>query len=94
MGVLQRVVGAVLGLAFFIAVFIFASFVIGALLAVGLVTWAWLWWRTRSLRKAARGDAVIEGEVIDGEYTDVTRYDYRHDRSDGERRIPPPGPGR
>ena len=89
MGVLQRVVGAVLGLAFFVAVFIFASFVIGALLAVGLVMWAWLWWRTRSLRKAARA-----GEVIEGEYHDVTRYDYRHDRSDGERRIPPPGPGR
>ena len=67
MGVLQRVVGAVLGLAFFVAVFIFASFVIGALLAVGLVTWAWLWWRTRSLRRDARG-----GDVIDGEFRDVS----------------------
>ena len=54
-------------LAFLIAVFIFASFVLGALLAVGLVTWAWLWWRTRSLRRDAR-----RGDVIDGEFRDVS----------------------
>jgi hypothetical protein len=65
MGVLQRVLGAVLALAFFIAVFVFASLVLGALIAVGLVVWGWLWWRTRSLRRPARGGAVVEGEYRD-----------------------------
>ena len=67
MGVLQRVVGAVLGLLFLVAVFIFTSLILAGLLAVGIVVWGWLWWRTRSLRRAERGGAVVEGE-----YRDVT----------------------
>jgi hypothetical protein len=68
MEVLQRVLGVLLGLAFFVAVFIFASLIVGALLAVGLVAWAWMWWRTRALRRTARGGAV----TVEGEYRDVT----------------------
>lgn len=67
MGVIQRVVGVVLGLLFLVAVFIFTSLILAALIAVGLVVWGWLWWRTRALRRAARDGAVVEGE-----YRDVT----------------------
>jgi len=66
MGFLQRVVGAVLGVLFLVAVFVFTSLILAALLAVGMVVWGWLWWRTRGLRRAARG------AVIEGEYRDVT----------------------
>lgn len=78
MGVLQRIVGAVLGLLFLAAVFVFASLALGVILAVGLLMWGWLWWRTRSLRHAPRG------EVVEGEYRDVTpsqRLEHR-DRPD------------
>jgi hypothetical protein len=67
MGVIQRVVGVVLGLLFLVAVFIFTSLIVAALLAVGLVLWGWVWWRTRALRREQRGGAVVEGE-----YRDVT----------------------
>ena len=67
MNVLQRVVGAMLGLLFLVAVFIFTSLILAGLLAVGIVVWGWLWWRTRGLRRAERGGAVVEGE-----YRDVT----------------------
>ena len=67
MGVLQRIVGAVLGLLFLVAVFVFTSLILAGLLAVGMVVWGWLWWRTRGLRGAERGGAVVEGE-----YRDVT----------------------
>ena len=67
MVVLQRVVGAVLGLLFLVAVFVFTSLILAGLLAVGIVVWGWLWWRTRALRRSERGGAVIEGE-----YRDVT----------------------
>jgi len=67
MGVLQRVVGAVLGLLFLVAVFLFTSLIVAALLAAGIVVWGWLWWRSRGLRRAQRGGAVVEGE-----YRDVT----------------------
>jgi uncharacterized protein (DUF58 family) len=75
MGILQRVVGAVLGLLFLLAVFVFASLVLGALIAVGIVIWAWVWWRTRSLRRSGRGGAVIEGEFRD--VTAAPRVDKR-----------------
>jgi hypothetical protein len=77
MGVLQRIVGVALGLLFLVAVFVFASLILAALLAVGLVVWGWLWWRTRSLRSAGRGGAVVEGE-----YRDVTPLQ-RIDQRDG-----------
>lgn len=67
MGVLQRIVGAALGLLFLVAVFVFTSLILAGLLAVGIVVWGWLWWRTRGLRRAERGGAVVEGE-----YRDVT----------------------
>jgi hypothetical protein len=68
MGLIQRFVGVLLGLAFLAAVLVFASLALGVLLAVGLIVWGWLWWRTRSLRRAPG-----RGVVIEGEYRDVTR---------------------
>ena len=61
---LQRILGAILGVALFIAAFIFTSVILAVAASVALVVWAWLWWRTRELRRAAReeGSAVIEGE--------------------------------
>ena len=69
MGLIQRVVGVVLGLLFLVAVLVFASLALGVLLAVGLVVWGWLWWRTRGSlprdRQASSGTSVIEGEYRD-----------------------------
>jgi hypothetical protein len=58
MSFLQRVVGTLLGILFVLALFVFASIALAVLLAVGLATWGWLWWRSRS---QPRGH-VIEGE--------------------------------
>ena len=69
-----------LGLLFLVAVLVFASLALGVLLAVGLVIWGWLWWRTRSLRRAPG-----RGVVIEGEYRDVTRSQ-RIERRDGPSR--------
>jgi hypothetical protein len=40
-----------------------------------LVTWGWLWWRSRAGRAVGRGGAVIEGE-----YHDVTPSQRVEDR--------------
>jgi hypothetical protein len=64
MGIVQRIVGVVLGLLFLAAVFVFASIILAALIAVGIVVWGWMWWRTRSLR-TTRGGSVVEGEFRD-----------------------------
>jgi len=79
MGLIQRVVGVLLGLLFLVAVFVFASLALGILLAVGLVVWGWLWWRTRG-KLPPRG----HGTVVEGEYRDVTpaqRIEERDKRS-------------
>jgi hypothetical protein len=65
MGIIQRFIGVLLGLLFVAAVLVFASLALGVLVAVGLVVWGWLWWRTRSLRRAPGRGVVIEGEHRD-----------------------------
>jgi hypothetical protein len=65
MTLVERLVGGVLALVFLVAVFVFASLALGVLLAVGLVGWGWLWWRTRGLRARAKGSTIIEGEYRD-----------------------------
>jgi hypothetical protein len=67
MGIIQRFIGVLLGLLFVAATLVFASLALGVLLALGLVVWGWLWWRTRSLRRAPG-----RGVVIEGEYRDLT----------------------
>ena len=62
---LQRILGAVIGVVLFIAAFFFASVILAVAATLALVIWGWLWWRTREIRRAAReGDNV----VIEGEY--------------------------
>jgi hypothetical protein len=58
MTLLQRVVGTLLGLVFLLVLFVFASIALAALLAVGLATWGWLWWRSRSQPRGR----ILEGE--------------------------------
>ena len=69
MGLIQRVVGVLLGLLFLLAAFVFASLALGILLAAGLVVWGWLWWRGRSRLQPGRGSG---GAVVEGEFRDVT----------------------
>ena len=49
---------------FLLSALIFASVALGIALMVGVVVWAWLWWRSRSLPR--------QRVVIEGEYRDVT----------------------
>jgi hypothetical protein len=63
MGIIQRFIGVVLGLLFVAATLVFASLALGVLLALGLVVWGWLLWRTRST--PASGAGCDRGRVPD-----------------------------
>jgi hypothetical protein len=76
MGLIQRIVGVVLGLLFLVAVLVFASLALGVLVAVGLIVWGWLWWRTRSLRQPSTSGGI----VVEGEYRDITPSGHVHER--------------
>jgi HAMP domain-containing protein len=73
-----------LGIALFIAAFIFASVLLAIVATAALLIWGWLWWRTREIRRAAR-----EGEnvIIEGEY----RVEREVGRIDDDR-VPPRRP--
>ena len=71
----QRLLGAVVGILFLLAALLFASVALGVAIAVGVVIWAWLWWRSRSL---PRRRVIIEGEYRD--VTDLERLEGRGGR--------------
>jgi HAMP domain-containing protein len=54
-----------LGIALFVAAFIFASVILAVVAAAALVIWGWVWWRTRDIRRTARESDSV---VIEGEY--------------------------
>lgn len=63
---IQRLLSALLGLAFLIVVFLFTSLLVAAVITAGLVFWAWT-------RLRARGYA---SRVIEGEYRVVRERTY------------------
>ena len=84
------VTATVIGLTLMFSVVVFTF-----ILVAGTIAWAYLWWKTRKLRKQmrdfpARGAAmeseVIEGEVIDGEVISVVVTHETKDLSANNRR--------
>ena len=65
MNLLQRILGAVLGLALFILAFFFASVILAVAGGIALGVWAWLTWKTRKLRREMEKS---QGAVVEGEY--------------------------
>jgi len=79
METLTRIAGALLGIALFIAAFIFTSVILAVAAVFAVIVWGWLMWRTRHLRRAVdRAAKEGEGVVIEGEYR-VERETHRLD---------------
>lgn len=68
---LRKAVALVAAMALFALALMFSALLIAVVLTVGAIAWAYLWWRTRDLRKQMRmhspDGVVIEGEAIKGE---------------------------
>ncbi|THF64503.1 hypothetical protein E6C76_10565 [Pseudothauera nasutitermitis] len=74
----QKLVAVIVGGAMFVLALMFSVVLFAAVVAVGVVVWGWLWWKTRAVRRQMRemagnapprpgqadGGLVIEGEVI------------------------------
>lgn len=67
-GPLGKLLAAMVWAVLLVVAFTFSVVLFAVLVAVGLLVWAYLWWKTRALRKQLRerppGGRVIEGEVI------------------------------
>ena len=67
---IQRVLSAILGVLFLVAVFVFTSILVAIALTAGLVLAGWIWWRSRGRVPKQRG------HVIEGEYREVRDQNY------------------
>lgn len=65
MSLLQRILGAALGVVLFVLALVFASVVLAVAGGLALGVWAWLAWKTRKIRREA---PPADGSVIEGEY--------------------------
>jgi hypothetical protein len=75
LSLLQRILGAALGVVLFVLALVFASVVLAVAGGIALGVWAWLAWKTRGVRKEMAKDSP---SVIEGEYrveTEVRRLD-------------------
>lgn len=75
-GPLGRLLGAIVWAGLLIIAFTFSLVFFAVVFSVGLLIWAYVWWKTRELRKQVReqmgaqmreqppGGNVIEGEVV------------------------------
>lgn len=59
---IQRILSALLGLAFLAVVFIFASILVAIGLTAALLLGGWIWWRGRGRVTRGRRGRVVEGE--------------------------------
>jgi hypothetical protein len=67
-GPLGKLFALLAGVILLIVGFMFSMVILAVVVVVGLAVWAYLWWKTRDLRKAMRerpaGGHVIDGEVV------------------------------
>ena len=73
---IARILSALVGLAFVVLTFIFASLIVAIAVAAGLLLWAWAWWRGHlRVKRGVRTEVKVgvrrargRGEVVEGEY--------------------------
>jgi ABC-type bacteriocin/lantibiotic exporter with double-glycine peptidase domain len=68
MTLLQRILGALVGIVLVVVGLVFAWMVLVVAAALALVIWGWLWWRTRELRRAVERGERRGGVIVEGEY--------------------------
>jgi membrane protein implicated in regulation of membrane protease activity len=68
---LRKIIAFVATVALISLALMFSLVVFAVILVIGAMAWAYLWWKTRELRKQMRNypprGMVMEGEVVEGE---------------------------
>lgn len=63
-----KILAVIAGLALLVLGFMFSLVILALIAVAGLAMWAYVWWKTRELRKAMKqrpaGGHVIDGEAI------------------------------
>lgn len=68
---MRKIIAFVATVALISLALMFSLVVFAVILVIGAMAWAYLWWKTRELRKQMRNypprGMVMEGEVVEGE---------------------------
>ncbi len=83
-GLLSRIFGIVIGAAVLVLAFVFSLVIFAVVLVLAIVVLGFLWWKTRSLRRAQR-EAIIETT----EYHEVQKEISERPAIEGESRREP-----
>lgn len=78
----QKIIAVLLAAVAFALTLMFSIVVFAAVLTIGLLSWGYLWWKTRALRKQMRSGAPQgDGTVIDGEVIRIIEIEHERDSS-------------
>ena len=67
-GPLAKLFALLLSAAVLVLAFMFSLVILGVVAVGGLLLWAWLWWKTRAMRKQMQSAAMNTPQVIEGEF--------------------------
>ena len=85
---LRKLVALIMTVALVGLVLMFSAVLLVIITIVGAIAWAYLWWKTRELRKqmrdfspreVVREEKVKDGDVFEGEVIRVVASEKRHD---------------
>ncbi|MDP2752239.1 MAG: hypothetical protein Q8O31_06510 [Rhodocyclaceae bacterium] len=82
LNILSKLVTWLIGLGLLAVAFMFSVVLLAIVATLGMVLWGYLWWRTRTLRRAMKSSAngyVFEGESIVVDESGTIRSIGRHD---------------
>lgn len=72
-GLLEKTAALFLWAVLLVAGFMFSLVLLSVVVVVGAGVWAYVWWKTRALRRAMR-ECPPDGRVIEGEVVIVDEY--------------------
>lgn len=77
-GIFKKLITILLSIGLLVVGFMFSLVIVGIVAVLGLIAWAYLYWKTRGIRQAMRNGAPEDGSIIEGEAS-VVRDDVKQD---------------
>jgi hypothetical protein len=77
-GIFKKLITILLSIGLLVVGFMFSLVIVGIVAVLGLIAWAYLYWKTRGIRQAMKNATQQDGSIIEGEAS-VVREDVRQE---------------
>lgn len=85
-GIFKKLITILLSIGLLVVGFMFSLVIVGIVAVLGLIAWAYLYWKTRGIRQAMKNATQPDGSIIEGEAS-VVREDVRQETALLESRV-------